>query len=117
MQLREPDRTRLHDALVALRDPANRVPLDGICGNLYLNLKDGRFYDTVVHAWLSKQFKSWEYYTGSRMFPVPMSRDDFTYESARDHFVYLFEGVTGDMWADEYGAMRLSLLEHLINVI
>lgn len=58
----------------------------------------------TVGDWLDHQFKLWPNSTDSVSFPVPhptLSPQDAYYQC--------------DMWAGEYGAMRLNLAKHLLD--
>lgn len=71
-------------------------PYVGICANLGPD-----YYES-----LDKLFVRWPNYSGERDYPVPSPRSD---ESPRQAYHQV-----GDLWAGEYGALRMALLDFCI---
>lgn len=99
----------LHEALVAIKnnpDRRNERGYNGICGNLKL---------LGVDVYDSKEFEelvlSWPKFSGDVEYPVPPANPD---ETADTEFWHAFNRTT--MWEGEYGALRMELLDYLIEV-
>ena len=84
----------------------------GICGLLECELDpelDNNKIWQTVHATLVPYFISWPQYSGHKCYPVPSASIYMNNEEA----FYLTE----NLWEGEYGALRLDLLNHIIEQV
>lgn len=101
--------SKLHDALVVIKnnpDQRKDRAYNAICGNLKLlgvDVYDSKEFDDLV--------RSWPKFSGNTSFPVPPVNPG---ETAETEFWNAFNRET--MWQGEYGALRMELLDYLIEV-
>jgi len=90
---------------------------DGICDNMIMCSGNGyhgwgyppieRAWDTNNHKW----FATWEHFSGDYDYPVPATL------TGNDHSSDDMFNNTGNMGEGEYGALRVSLLDHVIKEV
>jgi hypothetical protein len=75
----------------------------GLCAQLQIGHPQLRGNSSTVLIWLRHQFKLWPHNSGCATFPVPHRTLDPVTAYCKEN-----------MWAGEYGAMRLNLAKHLL---
>ena len=98
-EVRRAMRFVLRDAYALRDNPSGHY---GLCATLGLRVLPKDLVTAI--------FESWSHYTGHPDYPVPEHADS-QYDVAAACGVYR---TTDDMYVGEYGALRLSLLAHLI---
>lgn len=108
-----PTLLQVHAILQALLDKARAGKIDGrygICAALEDELEAASIdpepiFEDLIQVWI----RSWPQCSWSADWPVPSP------ELSRSSHAYFVKASTeGKMWEGEYGASRLSLLEHLV---
>lgn len=106
----------IHDTLVRLRErvSAGDIPSPelGICSNVLQVARSMGRRDLVgdFDDWLPEAFETWPEFSGNLGYPVKFP----TLEGTVTPFVGYHD--TPDKWVYEYGAARLRLLDHLIDL-
>lgn len=79
----------------------------GICWNVNYHLEEVWYDEDLAHDDMVMAFRAWPEFSGESNYPVPAPADSTWNEIG--HY-----GVTSDMWAGDYGAARIRLLDHMI---
>ena len=79
----------------------------GICSNVNRALYKLDLHEVCPSSELRTLFETWPKYSGDVDYPVPSPSKDWS--AAKQY------GMVADMWAGEYGELRLELLNHCIS--
>ena len=95
-------------ALISLKENGAEDLGAGICDNVVEFLGDDYSIDSINKVF-KPLFPWWDKYSGDCRYPVPSTNDELTPKGMFNH-----ASDYGELWIDEYGALRMELLVFLI---
>lgn len=90
----------------------------GICAQMEIVYRDCMADDFMKYCQssidINKIYRSWDKFSGSTYYPVPVPESEYGYYCPDTIFDYYFE-MEFDMWEGDYGNLRKELCSHIAN--